>query len=61
MHGIIANPHSSHWNVAGIAWMLPVFIVMLIVAGAIASLLSGLITPDVIGADGLGRSMIAVP
>ena len=61
MHGIIGHPHRGHWNIAGIAWTVPVFIVMLVVMSAIASLLTGLITPDVIGADGLSRSMMAVP
>jgi hypothetical protein len=37
-------------------------IVVLMVAGAIASLVTGFITPDVIGADGLSSTfMLGVP
>lgn len=62
MHGAIDHPRVGHPNFADYAWTLPAFIVVLMVAGAIASLFTGFVTPDVIGADGLSSSfMLGVP
>ena len=59
MHRIIGHPGQPY--IADFAWLLPVFIVVLIAAGAIVGLLTGVITPDVIGPDGLSGSMMTVP
>lgn len=61
MHDVIEHPHISHRSIGDFAWTLPLFGVVLITASAIASLLTGSITPDVIGADGLSGSMMMVP
>ena len=62
MHSTIAHTRLAHPNFANYAWTLPAFMVVLMVAGAIASLVTGFITPDVIGADGLSSSfMLGVP
>jgi hypothetical protein len=61
MHDIIDHLHIGHPNLTDIAWTLPAAIVVLIAVGAIASLLTGYITPDVIGADGLSSSKLTVP
>ena len=58
MHSTIAHTRFAQPNFADYAWTLPVFIVVLMVAGAIASLVTGFITPDVIGADGLTSSFM---
>jgi hypothetical protein len=57
MHSVIGRPHIGHQNIGDYAWTLPALIVVLVVGGAIASLFTGLITPDVIGADGLSSSL----
>ena len=41
------------------SWALPAIVVLLMVAGAIGSLVAGLAAPELMGADGMAR--IALP
>ena len=62
MHSTIAHTRFAQLNLADYAWTLPALIVVLMVVGAIASLLTSFVTADVIGADGLSSSfMLAAP
>jgi hypothetical protein len=62
MHSTIAHTRYAQPNFADYAWTLPAVIVVLMVGGTIISLVTGFITPDVIGADGLSSSfMLGVP
>ena len=61
MRGITFHPHVSHLDVEQFAWLLPVVILVLLVAGAIGGLLAGLAAPETIGADGLASTVIGAP
>jgi hypothetical protein len=58
MRGIAGLPQMVP-NIANLAWMLPVSILAFMAVAAIASLVSGFATPEVIGADGLGGVTMA--
>jgi hypothetical protein len=44
-----------------VAWLLPASLVVLLVAGAVASLLAGYPAADIIGADGMASTFLMVP
>ncbi len=55
MKNLTVHPNIPRTGVAVYSWALPAGIVVLMVTGAIGSLLAGWVAPDVIGADGLAR------
>ncbi len=61
MGSISGHPDVGHPEVADVIWMVPAFLVLLIVAGAIGGLLAGLPVSDVIGADGMAGTIPMVP
>jgi hypothetical protein len=58
MRGIAYHPHAGRPD---IAWLLPFTVLVLVVAGAIGSLVAGLPDPQTIGADGLAGVVIVAP
>jgi hypothetical protein len=61
MTATIARTSGGRPNILGFAWMLPAFAIVLLTIGAIAGLVNGMPAPDVIGADGLASTFLAVP
>lgn len=57
----VAVHHYHHPNDAAYFWVLPAIIVVLVVAGAVGSLLAGLVAADVIGADGMAGLALPAP
>ena len=50
----IANRRSARRSHAKpLAWVVPSIIVLLVLAGAVSGLLAAVVSPDVIGADGM--------
>jgi len=44
-----------------LGWVLPSIIVLLLAVGAVAGLVAGLASPDVIGADGMAGTRLGTP
>lgn len=61
MGQIAGYPRVDHKDAADYTWVLPVVLLVMIVAGAIGSLLAGLASPDLIGADGLDSVSLLAP
>lgn len=61
MRSIANHPVVEHPSNADAFWLIPVSVVALVLAGAIAALLAGMASPDVIGADGMASTAWMVP
>jgi hypothetical protein len=61
MTATVSHPFVGRRKIQNFAWVFPAILVAVLVTGAIASLVGGVAAPDVIGADGLAGTFLAVP